>query len=104
MPDWRAYVRERLPLPDVEPERAHRIVREVAAQLEDCYRDARASGLSEAEAEAVCRNQIPDWSHFADLVHRADRPHVLPRLDRAIDAAPASRTRMGGVPLMFAHL
>jgi hypothetical protein len=49
MRDWTAFVRSRLSLPDLAPEREARIIRELAAQLEDFYRDARARGASEAD-------------------------------------------------------
>ena len=41
--DWQAFVRSRLRLPGLTPERESRIVRELAAQLEDFYREAIAA-------------------------------------------------------------
>jgi hypothetical protein len=40
--NWEDYVRERLSLPDLPPERESRIVRELGTQLEDFYREALA--------------------------------------------------------------
>jgi putative ABC transport system permease protein len=103
MRDWRAYVRLHLTLPAHSPERQERIVRELAAQLEDFYRDAVAGGLSEEEADGHARSQITDWDRIARDVSRADRPNRLPHLERlanALDDAPGP-TR--GVQQMFAH-
>ena len=45
MRDWTAYVRAHLKLPALTPERETHIVRELAAQLEDFYREALARGI-----------------------------------------------------------
>ena len=84
-PDWRAYVRERLRVPELTPEREAHIVREIAAQLDDFYRDALASGETEAQAEAFARAQIVDWDRMARDLARADKPHQRLRSDRLID-------------------
>jgi putative ABC transport system permease protein len=82
MRDWTAFVRSRLSLPDLAPEREARIIRELAAQLEDFYRDARARGASEADADAHARAQIGDWSRMARDLARADHPHTRPPMQR----------------------
>ena len=61
MRNWEAFVRAHLSLPDLQPEREQRIVCELAAQLEDFYRDGRARGLNDSEADAFACEQIPDW-------------------------------------------
>lgn len=102
MRDWRAFVRERLRLPDLAPEREARIVREVAAQLEDLYRDALARGAAEADADARAASHIADWPRLAADLLRADRAHAQPRVDRlvaAIEQHPTERRSL----LMFAH-
>ena len=88
MRDWEVFVREHLQLADLTPEREARIVREIATQLEDFYRDALACGASDAAADTHARAQIPDWTRMAADVRRADTPHVRPR----VDAGPASST------------
>ncbi|HEX5474708.1 MAG TPA: ABC transporter permease [Vicinamibacterales bacterium] len=103
MRDWHAFVRERLRLPDLAPGREARIVREVAAQLEDLYRDAIAGGAGEGEADARAAAHIANWPRLAADLRRADRAHVEPRVDRlvaAIEQHPAERRSL----LMFAHL
>ncbi|HEU4893788.1 MAG TPA: ABC transporter permease [Vicinamibacterales bacterium] len=82
MRDWTAFVRSRLSLPDLVPEREARIIRELAAQLEDFYRDARARGASEAEADAHARAQVGDWMRMARDVARADHRHARPPIQR----------------------
>ena len=93
MRDWSAYVRERLRLPGLAPERESRIVREVAAQLEDFYRDARASGASDTEADRHATRQIADWDRLAADLRRADRPHTRPPLERLADAVEDRSSR-----------
>jgi putative ABC transport system permease protein len=104
MRDWQAFVRTHLSLTDLAPEREAHIVRELAAQLEDFYRDATASGLSEAEADAHARSQIPDWSAIARDVRRADRDHRQPRLARTANALDARPGTSGGILQMMAHM
>ncbi|MGH9411993.1 MAG: ABC transporter permease [Vicinamibacterales bacterium] len=103
MRDWHAFVRARLHLPDLAPEREARIVREVAAQLEDLYRDAVARGASGVDADARAAAHVTDWPRLAADLARADRPHLRPRVDRlvaAVEERPAERRSL----LMFAHL
>lgn len=104
MRDWQAYVRSHLSLPAHSPERQARIVRELAAQMEDFYRDAIAGGLTEEEADGHARSQITDWDRIARDVSRADRAHRQPRLERlanVLDNAPGP-TR--GVQQMLSHM
>ncbi|HUF11520.1 MAG TPA: ABC transporter permease, partial [Longimicrobiales bacterium] len=82
MRDWTAFVRSHLSLPQLTPEREARIIREIAAQLEDFYRDALARGASDAEADAFARAQVDDWTRMARDVSRAGRLHIRPRIDR----------------------
>jgi putative ABC transport system permease protein len=84
--DWDAYVRARLSLPRLAPERESRIIREIAAQLEDFYRDALARGLSETEADTFARRQVSDWSSMATELSRVDRANSRARLERTADA------------------
>jgi putative ABC transport system permease protein len=103
MRDWQAFVRTHLRLADLTPAREARIVREIAAQLEDFYRDAVARGATDADADAYARAQVTDWTTMAADVRRADRPHLRPATDRLvsmIEARPGSSR--GG--LMFAHI
>ncbi|HET7217273.1 MAG TPA: ABC transporter permease [Vicinamibacterales bacterium] len=108
MRDWLRYVRQRLSLPELTPEREARIVRELAAQLEDFYRDAVAGGASDEDADAYARRQIEDWDRMARAVRVADRPHARPalerRLDRMTDAHATSVHRQPGAVLMFANM
>ena len=82
MRDWQAFVRSQLRLPGLAPEREARIVRELAAQLEDFYREAIAGGSSEADADAHACRQIHDWERMAQDVWLADRRNARPRYER----------------------
>ncbi|HXQ76806.1 MAG TPA: ABC transporter permease, partial [Gemmatimonadaceae bacterium] len=112
MPDWKAFVRARLTLPGLTPERESRIVRELAAQLDDFYRDALARGSSPADAETSAGNQIRDWDRMAQDLWEADRRHAKPRFDRVIEPrleqltgpsgqGPLYRSHRGGLLVLF---
>ena len=112
MRDWTAFVRGRLKLPDLAPERESRIVRELAAQLEDFYREAIARGADEDAADAYTREQVHDWERMAQDVWLADRRHAKSGFDRVIEprlerlTAPHAgpiHERRGGV-LVLANL
>ena len=101
MRDWKAFVRDRLRLPGVSPERESRIIRELAAQLEDFYREARAGGASEAEADAHACRQIGDWAGLARDLSTAERPHARPRIERLADRLEArGPSRRGGLAMV----
>ena len=102
MRDWRAFVRAHLSLEDLTPDREARIIREIAAQLEDFYHDALARGANEADADAHARRQIADWAQMAADVRRADRRHERPPLDRLVDTIE-TRTPTPRGALMFVH-
>jgi len=85
MRDWCAFVRAHLHLPELAPERESRIVRELAAQLEDFYREAIVGGATEADADAHACRQIHDWERMAREVRLADRRHARPRYDRIVE-------------------
>lgn len=104
MRDWQAFVRSQLTLPALAPEREARIVRELAAQVEDFYREAFAGGMTETEADAHARAQITDWRAFARDLERADRAHHQPRVERLANALDATQGRSAGVSQMFAHV
>ena len=104
MRDWEAFVRQHLRLPELKPEREKRIVRELAAQFEDFYRDALSRGLTKDEADEFAQRQIRDWEGFASDVRRADRPHIRPRLDQWSEKTEEVARRKGGGWLMFADL
>jgi putative ABC transport system permease protein len=86
--DWQAFVRARLKLPDLTAEREARIVRELAAQLEDCCREALAGGATDADADAIAARQIGDWDQMARDVYAAERSNMRnmrSRIDRLAD-------------------
>jgi putative ABC transport system permease protein len=95
VPNWEEFVRSRLSLPDLTPEREARIVRELAAQLEDFYREALARGASESDAETYARAQVRDWDRFAQDVWLADRVSAPPRAQRWSQHLEESAYRKG---------
>src|SRR5688572_25586068 len=104
MRDWTAYVRAHLQLPALTRDREAHIIRELAAQLEDFYREALARGASEPEADAHARAQVRDWNRMARDVADADRRHARPRAERIAAAIEHLPQPQRGVLLMLAHI
>jgi putative ABC transport system permease protein len=98
--DWKAFVGERLRLPGLPPERGSHIVRDLAAQLEDFYREARAGGASEDEADAHACRQIHDWDQLARDIWAAERSHARPRVERLADRVEALSPSRKGVTMV----
>ena len=104
MRSWHAYVRERLALPELTPERESRVVRELAAQLEDFYREASLRGLDDAAADAHACAQIRDWDGLAAALRSADHRHARPRLERLADSLQTHHDTTRGGLQMFADM
>ena len=94
MRNWTAYVRAHLKLPALTPEREAHIVRELAAQLEDFYREALARGASGAEADPSRARRSRLGPH-GPRRRCADRRHARPRGEPIAESALhlPSRTR-----------
>src|SRR5262245_52668338 len=73
MPEWKQEIRERLAPLKLAPTREAEIVEELALHMEAVYEDARAAGLSEAEAEARAV-QGYDWRLLECELSRAEQP------------------------------
>jgi putative ABC transport system permease protein len=73
MPDWKHYIRERLPSLGLEAEREMEIVEELANHLDSVYEDALARGASEQEAYERAINLIRDWRLLECEVSGAER-------------------------------
>ncbi len=95
MPDWVRYVRENLPLEELKDQRGERIVREVAAQLEDFYLEALGRGMGEAEAEVWALGQIPDWSELAAGLSEVQGRHREPSFERWVERAETRARERG---------
>jgi putative ABC transport system permease protein len=91
MRDWHAFVRARVKLPGLRPEREARIVKELASQLEDFYREALACGATADQADAHACRQVRDWERMTQDLWLADRPNARPPLERLAD-------RLDGIP------
>jgi predicted permease len=89
MPEWRRYVRERLSLPALKPEREAEIVDEVAQQLEEAYASARGRGASEDEALDSAQHEIHDWNGLAQEITTSNwrhRKHVEKRAGDQVES------------------
>src|SRR5580765_4337303 len=95
MPNWTAYVRERLRLSGVRPANEQDVIDDLAAQLDEAYRDAVSRGLPSADAETAAKGHITDWPALARQVEDARLAGTrLDRIElRAQDAAAAGNRR-----------
>lgn len=76
MSEWRDYVRDRLPSLPCPPETQHDIVEELAQQLEDVYRAARAAGATDEEACRRVGEEVGDWPALASALLAARYPRT----------------------------
>lgn len=67
MPDWRRLIRQRLQDVPLPPADEIGVVEELTQHVEDCYRDHRARGLNEADAEAAALAEIEEASLVSEL-------------------------------------
>jgi predicted permease len=78
MPDWRAYVKSKLPPLGLRGSREAEIVDELTQELEQCYATALARGASEDEAVRAAMEEVPDWRALAGEVAAAEAPVAAP--------------------------
>jgi len=74
MPDWRAYVKSKLPPLGLRGGRETEIVDELTQELEQCYASALARGASEEEAVRTAMEEVPDWTALAGEIAAAEAP------------------------------
>jgi putative ABC transport system permease protein len=74
MRDWNRYVRERLRLRGIENRREEKIVRELAAQVEEFYLEAVAGGASDDEALRHAEQRTGNWESLAHDLGSIERP------------------------------
>lgn len=71
MPDWGAFVGERLARLGLGAGRDEEIRAELTEHLEDAYQHALDRGHSPEEAMAFAREQVPDWQDLAQTIRTA---------------------------------
>jgi putative ABC transport system permease protein len=104
MRDWKRYVREHLPLPDIEGNLEAEVVEEIAIQLEDRYREARARGAGEEEADAEARELVTDWSELAADILSSKRFAGAARIERRVEESEIAIRKRGGPWVPIADL
>ncbi len=102
MPDWKSYVRERLPALGLSGPREREVVEELAQQLEQAYAEALAENLGPHQAAERAIAQFADWPALAAEIRRAELPgketiarHV-PEHWKSAATEQHVRTRWGG--------
>jgi len=71
MPDWNAWVRERLNLAKLSPSQQDDTIAELASHLDELCGKYRKQGLSEAEAVARATHEVSDWHSLAKNIRRS---------------------------------
>jgi len=104
MRDFKRLVRENLPLPPMKRRREEKVIEELALQLADLYRAARARGLDDEQALADALAQIPDWDTFASDIVSAQRPNLHGPGHGAADQIDVALRRRGGAWRIVADL
>jgi predicted permease len=74
MPDWREVVRQRVAGLGLAPTRAEEIVEELGQHLEDRFRELRAAGTAEAEAERAVLADLAAADVLRDALCSVERP------------------------------
>jgi predicted permease len=86
MTDWKNDIRQRLAKLKLEPAREVAIIEELAQDLEDCYADLLAGGVSEAEAYQQTLAELQGSELLARELQRVERQHqrepILPGTNR----------------------
>jgi len=85
MRDWQKWVRDYLDLPAMTDGRDERAVAELAAHLEETFREARARGAPEDEAEALVRAKIGDRQQVVKDLLAAERNHATAEAARHLE-------------------
>jgi predicted permease len=91
MPDWRAYVKSKLPPLGLGPGREAEIVDELTQELEQCYAGTLARGASEEDAVRTAMEEVPDWAALAREIRTAEGP-VMPALEPSPPEAERGRS------------
>ncbi len=73
MPDWKQYVRERLPRMGLNAAREAEVVEELAQLLEDRYEEARAEGCDHAAAFVRATAKFPSGAQLAHQILSSER-------------------------------
>jgi predicted permease len=76
VPDWQNYVRKNLRLRTLRPEREAEIMEDLARQLDDAYREAISSGLTEAQARARAEQHVTDWEALSRELTNSPRERL----------------------------
>lgn len=77
-PDWQQLVAERLGSIQLAPDERREVLTELAAHLEDCYRELCAAGSPDPEGYTLAR--VPDWKALGRKIRNSkEDPMNFPR-------------------------
>jgi predicted permease len=96
MPDWTKYIRKHLPRGRFRGEVEGDILEELAAHLEDAYREARTRGATPSEAERAAVAEIGDWDGLAIRILQTREGAGTARATQAFEESEARLRSKGG--------
>src|SRR5580698_7447120 len=71
MPDWEAFVGERLAASFLAPEDRHEVIAELADHLEETFEQSRGQGFSEEAAVERALSQVKNWQSLRRKIQKA---------------------------------
>ncbi len=104
MRDFEKWVREHLDLPEMTDHRDQRIVSELAAHLEEVYREALGRGATEEEGEALARELLGAREPAVRELIGSERLHVAAEVGRRLARSEEHLRRKGGGWALLADL
>src|SRR5262245_6337295 len=96
MSDWRGYVRERLSLPRLRPERQAEIVEDLAQQLEDADKAAMESGVAPRVTETEARREIQGGERLAREITPSGTRNLLCPGKRTLEGLETGAAALSG--------
>ncbi len=95
MHDWERWVREYLDLPAMTGRRDLRAVAELAAHVEETWREARTRGATEEEADTLARATLSDRAKAVRDLLDAERHHLAAEAARSVERAEEGLRQRG---------
>jgi len=104
MPDWTSFIRKNLPLDALRHERREEIIAEISSQLEESWVEARARGLSDAEAEAEALRRLGRWEDLVAGLEGLEADNRIPPAQDWLDRTEIEWKNRGGAAAITADL
>ena len=98
MRDWTRYVRKNLSLADLNHDREHHLIENLARQLEDHCLEAISRGMGESDADRHARDQIQNWGRLRHDLLTEESENRKSTTDRLMEDKPGDFSRSWPTP------